>query len=83
MLTFDARRTETGGAVEEFRTLIKQLEGRGLQTQVRHGYGQSLLVLVRAPRNLLGKEVYRSRYDLEDLRFDVALLPDAICLTST
>lgn len=52
---------ESAGAVEEFRTLIKHLEGRGLQTQVRHGYGQSLLVLIRVPRNLLGNEVYRSR----------------------
>lgn len=32
-----------------------------MQAQVRHGFGPSLLILIRAPRNLLGNEVYRSR----------------------
>lgn len=56
-----SHRAETGGAADEFRTLIHHLEGRGLQTQVRHNHGQSLLVVIRVPRNLLGNEVYRSR----------------------
>lgn len=48
-------------AIEEFRTLIQDLDERGLQTEVRHGRGASLLVFVKVPRELLGNEVYRSR----------------------
>jgi len=54
------RLADASYAIEEFRTVISALETHGLQSQVQHGFGASLLILVRAPRNLLGNEVYRS-----------------------
>lgn len=33
----------------------------GLHTEIRAGYGQSILIFVQAPRELLGNRVYRSR----------------------
>ncbi|RMZ13034.1 hypothetical protein D0862_02468 [Hortaea werneckii] len=61
VLVYDFSEIESSEAIEEFTTLIKDLETVGLQCQVRHGYGLSVLVLLRVPRNLLGNEVYRSR----------------------
>lgn len=49
-------------AIDEFRTLIHDLEEANLQTQVRHGHGSSLLVFIRVPRDHLGKMVHQSRY---------------------
>lgn len=54
-------RLELSHAIKEYRDLIKDIENFGLQVQVRHGYGSSVLVLIRVPRNLLGNEVHRSR----------------------
>lgn len=48
-------------AVMEFSVLVKDLHSAGLNTEVRHGYDQSLLVFVQAPRELLGNTVYKSR----------------------
>ncbi|KAL0261076.1 hypothetical protein SLS55_004772 [Diplodia seriata] len=48
-------------AVEEFCALLADLESVGLHTEVRAGYDRSLLVFVKAPRELLGREVYKSR----------------------
>ncbi|KAH6971014.1 calcium-activated chloride channel-domain-containing protein [Ilyonectria sp. MPI-CAGE-AT-0026] len=48
-------------AIEEFKTLLQDLEETGLHTEVRPGYGQSLLVFVKAPRELLGNAVHKSR----------------------
>jgi anoctamin-10 len=42
--------------------LCKDLYSAGLNTEVRHGYDQSLLVFVQVPRELLGNTVYKSRY---------------------
>ncbi|RMJ28861.1 stress response protein Ist2 [Aspergillus sp. HF37] len=48
-------------AADEFRVLIRDIESAGFQTQVRHGYGASLLVCIRFPRDLLGSMIYRAR----------------------
>lgn len=48
-------------AADEFRALIRDIESAGFQTQVRHGYGASLLVCIRFPRDLLGSMIYRAR----------------------
>ncbi|KAJ8073502.1 hypothetical protein PM082_011778 [Marasmius tenuissimus] len=48
-------------AIEEFRVLLQDLQSVGLHTEVRAGYDQSLLVFAKAPRELLGSTVYKSR----------------------
>ncbi|KAF9886362.1 hypothetical protein FE257_011507 [Aspergillus nanangensis] len=48
-------------AIDEFRTLIHDLEEAHCLTQVRHGYGASLLVCIHVPREHLGNMVYKSR----------------------
>jgi anoctamin-10 len=54
--------TEHEQAIEEFQTLIDDLRSAGLKTLTTPGPGKSLLVLVKAPENVLGAEVHRSRY---------------------
>lgn len=41
--------------------MIRDIEAFGLEAEVRHGYGTTLIILIRIPRNKLGNEVYRSR----------------------
>ncbi|EGY22149.1 hypothetical protein VD0002_g3554 [Verticillium dahliae] len=48
-------------ASRELTELLADLEETGLQTEVRAGYDQTLLVFVKAPRELLGNTVYKSR----------------------
>ncbi|KAI3621296.1 plasma membrane channel protein [Moniliophthora roreri] len=48
-------------ATEEFTTLLSDLESVGLHTEVRTGYDQSLLVFVKAPKEVLRETVYKSR----------------------
>ncbi|KAI9933539.1 hypothetical protein ASPWEDRAFT_53298 [Aspergillus wentii DTO 134E9] len=52
---------DSSQATEEFRSLIHDLEAAGLRTQVRHGYGASLLICIKVPRDHLGNMVYKSR----------------------
>ncbi|OOF91396.1 hypothetical protein ASPCADRAFT_211212 [Aspergillus carbonarius ITEM 5010] len=52
---------ELSQAIQEFRTLIQDLQEAHLQVQVRHGYGPSLLVCIRVPPDLLGNLVHKSR----------------------
>ena len=54
-------------AIKEFHTLIHDLDDVGLQTEVRHGDGASLLVFVQAPRDLVGNWIYKSRYILSTI----------------
>ena len=49
-------------ATKEVITLTEDLESVGFQTEIRAGYEESLLVFVKAPRNILGTAVYNSRY---------------------
>lgn len=53
--------TDAETSVKELTTLLSDLESAGLQTEVRAGYDQTLLVFVKAPRELLGNTVYKSR----------------------
>ena len=48
-------------AVEEFNTLLQDLESVGLHTEVRAGFDESLLVFCKAPREVLGNAVHKSR----------------------
>jgi hypothetical protein len=48
-------------AIQEFKTLVADLEETGFDVEVRAGYEQSLLVFAKAPRELLGNAVYKSR----------------------
>ncbi|KAF2023281.1 hypothetical protein EK21DRAFT_105400 [Setomelanomma holmii] len=48
-------------SVAEVTKLLRDLHAVGLNTEVRRGYDQSLLVFVQAPRELLGNTVYKSR----------------------
>ncbi|AEO59358.1 hypothetical protein MYCTH_2119594 [Thermothelomyces thermophilus ATCC 42464] len=48
-------------ANKEITLLVEDLESVGLQTELRSGRGQTLLIFVKAPRNLLGSYVYNSR----------------------
>ncbi|KKZ64973.1 hypothetical protein EMCG_09118 [[Emmonsia] crescens] len=48
-------------AKQQFKKLIRALSDIGLQTEVRPGTDQSLLVFVKAQEKYLGKAVYRSR----------------------
>ncbi|KAG9593659.1 putative plasma membrane stress response protein, partial [Aureobasidium melanogenum] len=52
---------EVHHATDEYHTLIRDIEAFGLEAEVRHGYGTTLIILIRVPRNKLGNEVYRSR----------------------
>ncbi|KAL5340954.1 calcium-activated chloride channel-domain-containing protein [Aspergillus crustosus] len=52
---------ETSQATAEFESLIHDLHTAGLETQVRHGHGASLLVFIRVPRAHLGNLVHQSR----------------------
>ncbi|KAH7079673.1 calcium-activated chloride channel-domain-containing protein [Paraphoma chrysanthemicola] len=45
----------------EVTKLVRDLHVAGLNTEVRRGYDQSLLIFVQAPRELLGNTVYKSR----------------------
>ncbi|OJD12907.1 hypothetical protein AJ78_06571 [Emergomyces pasteurianus Ep9510] len=48
-------------AKEQFKKLIRALSNVGLQTEVRPGTDQSLLVFVKAQEKHLGNAIYRSR----------------------
>ncbi|RDA86280.1 hypothetical protein CP532_5683 [Ophiocordyceps camponoti-leonardi (nom. inval.)] len=48
-------------AVEDFVGLLNHLESIGLHTEVRAGHDQSLLLFVKAPREILGNAVFKSR----------------------
>lgn len=53
--------TDTDEATAELSTLLDDLESVGLHTEVRPGFYQSILILVKAPRDVLGNAVYKER----------------------
>lgn len=59
--------TDHDTAVKEIKTLLQDLEETGLHTEVRAGYEQTLLIFVRAPHELLGNWVYKSRYIIHQI----------------
>ncbi|KAG9516607.1 putative plasma membrane stress response protein, partial [Aureobasidium melanogenum] len=61
VLLYDFEDIEIHHATDEYHTLIRDIEAFGLEAEVRHGYGTTLIILIRIPRNKLGNEVYRSR----------------------
>jgi anoctamin-10 len=54
-------RIDNSQAVKELDELLTDLESAGLHTEVRAGHEKSLLIFVKAPRELLGNMVYKSR----------------------
>ncbi|KAH0427258.1 hypothetical protein CcaCcLH18_09815 [Colletotrichum camelliae] len=61
VVAYDFSEIDSETAVKELTTLLNDLEQAGLQTEVRAGYEQTLLIFVKAPRELLGNTVYKSR----------------------
>jgi hypothetical protein len=58
----DALDPDIDVASKEITVLTQDLGSVGLQTEIRPGRDQTLLVFVKAPRNILGRYVYDSRY---------------------
>ena len=54
--------TDPDKATAELQILIEDLSLAGLKTTISPGPEKSFLVLVKAPKNILGREVYKSRY---------------------
>ncbi|KAH7131615.1 calcium-activated chloride channel-domain-containing protein [Dactylonectria estremocensis] len=61
VVLYDFQDGDRNEAIEEFKTLLQDLEETGLDTEVRPGYDQSLLIFVKAPQELLGRTVHKSR----------------------
>ncbi|KAK1967038.1 DUF590-domain-containing protein [Colletotrichum sublineola] len=61
VVVYDFSEVDSETAVKELTALLSDLEAAGLQTEVRAGYDQTLLVFAKAPRELLGNTVYKSR----------------------
>ncbi|KAF4464893.1 IST2 [Fusarium albosuccineum] len=61
VIVYDFGGTDHDPAIDEFKSLLADLEDAGLDVEVRPGYEQTLLVFVKAPRELLGNTVYKSR----------------------
>ncbi|KAL7764157.1 hypothetical protein ACKLNR_005302 [Fusarium oxysporum f. sp. zingiberi] len=61
VVLYDFGETDHDTAIKEFKTLVADLEETGFDVEVRAGYEQSLLVFAKAPRELLGNAVYKSR----------------------
>ncbi|KAF1954251.1 DUF590-domain-containing protein [Byssothecium circinans] len=61
VLVYDFAKVDTDVAIGNLTELLNHLESTGLHTEVRAGHGEQLLVLVQAPRELLGSTVYHSR----------------------
>ncbi|KAI4645732.1 hypothetical protein J4E93_005310 [Alternaria ventricosa] len=61
VVVYDFGDVDDDVAIAECKTLLHDLESAGLNTEVRPGYDQTLLVFVQAPRDLLGNAVYKSR----------------------
>lgn len=54
-------------AIQELGELVRDLDSVGLHTEVRAGHEQTLLIFVKAPREVLGNYVYKSRCVLATL----------------
>ncbi|KAH6693612.1 calcium-activated chloride channel-domain-containing protein [Plectosphaerella plurivora] len=61
VITYNFGEIDSDTASHELEMLLTDLEAAGLQTEVRAGYDQILLIFVKAPRELLGNTVYKSR----------------------
>ncbi|PHH80976.1 hypothetical protein CDD80_5186 [Ophiocordyceps camponoti-rufipedis] len=61
VIHYDFALVDVDTAVEDFKTLLARIEGIGLHTEIRAGHDQSLLLFVKAPREILGNAVYKSR----------------------
>lgn len=61
VVLYDFGETDHDTAIKEFKTIVADLEETGFDVEVRAGYEQSLLVFAKAPRELLGNAVYKSR----------------------
>ncbi|EUC46220.1 hypothetical protein COCMIDRAFT_4725 [Bipolaris oryzae ATCC 44560] len=61
VIVYDFSNVDDEVAIKECQQLLYDLESAGLNTEVRAGYDESLLVFVQVPRDLLGNTVYKSR----------------------
>jgi len=53
--------TDYDAAAKEFSLLLDSLEAAGLHVEVRPSFEKTILVFVKAPEQLLGNTVYKSR----------------------
>jgi anoctamin-10 len=61
VIVYNFNDTETESAIHELESLLADLHAVGLNTEVRKGYDQTLLIFVQASRELLGNVVYKAR----------------------
>lgn len=61
VVLYDYSEIDQGTAIKELKDLLHDLDSVGLHTEVRAGHEQTLLIFVKAPRELLGNYVYKSR----------------------
>ncbi|KAL2192818.1 calcium-activated chloride channel-domain-containing protein [Corynascus similis CBS 632.67] len=61
VIVYNYKDVEPKVANREITQLCEDLESVGLQTELRAGRDQTLLIFVKAPRNVLGSYVYSSR----------------------
>ncbi|KAH8885435.1 hypothetical protein GQ53DRAFT_797139 [Thozetella sp. PMI_491] len=61
VLHYELGDVDPAKATEELKELLLELEAVGLSTEVRVGYDESLLIFVKAPKELLGNCVHKAR----------------------
>lgn len=59
---YDFSDVEPEQAIEELKCICRDLQGVGLETEVRAGYDKTLLIFVRVPKPILDAEIFKSRY---------------------
>ncbi|KJZ79533.1 hypothetical protein HIM_01002 [Hirsutella minnesotensis 3608] len=70
VVRFDFGGLDDETATKELFTLLDHLEAVGLHTEVRAGHSLSLLIFLKAPKEILGNAVYKSR--VRDWLFGIA-----------
>ncbi|CAH0037888.1 unnamed protein product [Clonostachys solani] len=61
VIVYDTEKVDTERAQRDLTNLLTDLETAGLYTEVRPGYDMTILIFAKAPRELLGNAVYKSR----------------------
>lgn len=61
VVLYDYSEIDQDKAIQELGELVRDLDSVGLHTEVRAGHEQTLLIFVKAPREVLGNYVYKSR----------------------
>lgn len=62
VIDYDFSEVSPEQAIEELKSICRDLQSVGLETEVRAGYDKTLLIFVRVPKAILDAEVFKSRY---------------------